>query len=294
MTSSDRSFEDRVREAVGEPMTPAQLVALDATVRPFEPAVIVQRADQPLRPVLRVALASATIAAAVVITLAALQLPTIAPSLGFGPEPTQEPSPSPSLTAPTPKPSPLPSLAEISDAALSPPDAAALRELAERYRLNDPPQDVAFERYISPDEYAAVMVPCLTEQGIPATALPDGGVGYGDWPEEQWLLQAEAAYRCNVRFPVHPIFEDPLSDDQLRRLYDYLVNELTPCLEEEGYSPSLPPTVDVFVASYESHPWSPWPEYDPRLEGEAEWYRLNEACPQVPSVEYLYGDAVSP
>ena len=230
-------------------------------------------------------------------TLAAIQLPTLAPSVGFGPEVTEEPSPSPSPapTDPTQSPSPLPSLVGAPDAPIAPPDAAALRELAERYRLDDPPQDVEFERYISPEEYAAVMVPCLTEQGIPVRALPDGGVGFDDWPEEQWLLQAEAVYRCHVRFPTHPMFEEPLSDDQLRRLYSYLVDDLTPCLEDQGYATTAPPAVEVFIETYPvGNAWSPWPANDPRLHDEEEWYRLNVACPQSPSLEFLYGDAVSP
>lgn len=255
---------------------------LDAAVQPFDPAVIAKRAAEPARPMLRFAQAAATIAAAVVISLAATQILSGAPSMGSGSDPTHEPSPEPSREVPP-------------DQALSPPDAAALRELAGRYMLEDPPQDVQFERYISPEEYAAVMVPCLTEQGIPASELPDGGVGFGDLPEEQWELQREAMYRCSVRFPTHPMFEEPLSDDQLRRLYDYLVGDLMPCLEEEGYATTPPPTVEVFIASYpDGNGWSPWPVSDPRLEDEEEWYRLNEVCPQSPSIEHLYGDGVSP
>lgn len=196
---------------------------------------------------------------------------------------------------PTQAPSPLPSLVGAPDGALPPPDAAALRELAERYMLDDPPQDAEFVRYISPEEYAAVMVPCLTEQGIPVRALPDGGVGYDDLPEEEWVRQREAGYRCHVRFPTHPMFEEPLSDDQLRRLYSYLVDDLTPCLEDEGYATTAPPAVEVFIETYPvGNAWSPWPANDPRLHAEEEWYRLNVACPQSPSIEYLYGDALSP
>jgi len=178
--------------------------------------------------------------------------------------------------------------------ALPPPDEQYLRELAERYELVDPPQDVAFERYISPDEYAAAMVPCLTQQGIPARALPDGGVSFGDIPPEQALAQHEAMYRCHVRFPTHPLFAEPLDDDQLRRLYDYLVNDLTACLKDEGYTTAAPPTVETFIASY-SHPeadvWSPYPIDDPRLEQPEEWYRLNQICPQSAPLEVLYSGA---
>lgn len=177
------------------------------------------------------------------------------------------------------------------------PDESASHEVASRYGLDDPPQDVEFERYISPEEYAATVVPCLTEQGIPATALPDGGIGFGDIPPEQALVQAEAMYRCEVRFPTHPMFLEPLDDDQLRRLYDYLAGDLTTCLEFEGYATLPPPTVEAFIASYRVPnvaSWSPWPVDDPRLLDITESGRLNQVCPQAPPYEVLYGGAVDP
>lgn len=189
------------------------------------------------------------------------------------------------------------SLAEAIGQAWPPPDEVALRDLAQRYGLDDPPRDVEFVRYISPEDYAAVMVPCLTDQGIPVTALPDGGIGFEDIPLDQAVLQAEAMYRCEVRFPTHPIFLEPLDSDQLRRLYDYLVEDLAACLVSEGYVTSAPPTVEVFIASYGDpnvEKWSPWPIDDPRLKDIAEWDRLNGVCPQIPPLEVLYAGAVSP
>lgn len=183
-------------------------------------------------------------------------------------------------------------LDEVLSQGWPPPSEEHLREIAESLRLDEPPQDVEFERYIYPDEYAAALVPCLTEQGVPASALPDGGIGFGDIPPEQARLQTEALYRCQVRFPVHPFFEQPLDDEQLRRLYDYLAEELTACLEAEGYATAPPPSAEIFIESYydpQSATWSPYPIEDPRLDQEAEWYRLNEVCPQTPPLEVLYG-----
>lgn len=188
--------------------------------------------------------------------------------------------------------SPPRSLDEALGQALPPPSEEDLRELAEQYGLDDPPQDVEFERYISTEEYAAVMVPCLTEQGIPVRALPDGGIGFDDIPLELAPLQMEAMYRCDARFPTHPLFAEPLDNDQLRRLYGYMVEDLLPCLEEEGYATPPPPSVETFIESYsdpEAYVWSPYPVEDPRLEQEAEWARLNEVCPQTPPLEVLYG-----
>jgi hypothetical protein len=177
-------------------------------------------------------------------------------------------------------------------AEFAPPSVDDLRGLAARYGLDDPPTDVEFERYISPDEYAIVMVPCLNELGIPASTLPDGGVGFGDIPADQALAQKEAMYRCEVRYPTHPRFLEPLDDGQLRRLYAYFVDELVHCLEAEGYVVDPPPTMETFVASYsdpESEAWTPYPVGDPQLEDTDEWYRLNQICPQTPPLEDLYG-----
>jgi hypothetical protein len=165
--------------------------------------------------------------------------------------------------------------------------------LADRFRLENPPQDVEFERYTSPDEYAAVMVPCLTEQGIPARSLPDGGVTIGEMPEDQWILANEAMYRCLVRFPTHPRYTEPPTEDQIRLIYEYWTGELAECLENEGYPVSQPPTFPVFLASYGAsgvEQWHPYPEDDPRLQDPDEWYRLNEVCPQSLPTEVLYPD----
>lgn len=208
----------------------------------------------------------------------------VASACTIGPDPTAE----------QPESSPL---GDVGDQAWPPPDAVALSDLAERYGLDDPPDDIEFERYISPEEYSAVMVPCLTDQGIPVTALPDGGIAFEDIPLDQAVLQAEAMYRCEVRFPTHPIFLEPLDTDQLRVLYAYQVNDLTTCLESEGYATSAPPTVEVFIASYSDpnvEKWSPWPIDDPRLQDTVEWNRLSEACPQIPPLEVLYAGAVTP
>lgn len=199
------------------------------------------------------------------------------------------------MTDPAPENSPPTTAIRPIGQDVTPPDEEALQELAALYMLDDPPQDVEFERYISPEEYAAVMVPCVTEQGIPVEALPDGGLSFGDIPPEQSVLQAEAMYRCEVRFPTHPMFLEPLDSQQLERLYDYFVGDLTACLHGEEYETPAPPSREAFVASYydpDAEPWSPWPVNDPRLEVVEEWHRLNQVCPQSPPLEVLYGDDV--
>lgn len=61
------------------------------------------------------------------------------------------------------------------------------------------------------------MAPCLTEQGIPVRALPDGGIAFGEIRAVQAPLQREAMYRCMVRFPTHPLFAEPSEVAELQR-----------------------------------------------------------------------------
>lgn len=168
----------------------------------------------------------------------------------------------------------------------------AASRLARGMRLDDPPQDVEFERYVTPDEWASLTVTCLVDQGIPAVLLPDGGVGFGNIPPEQAQAQREAAYRCSVRFPFDPRYEQPLSNEQLQILYEYRTGELAECLKSEGYIVPDPPTVEVFIESHADPGavvWHPYPEDDPRLHDMDEWYRINEVCPQNPPLDVLYG-----
>jgi len=82
MTSSDRSFEDRLREAVGEPMTPAQVVALDARL-----AQSVARSPTFLQG--RTLRRSVLLVAAVVIALPVAALAGVLPGLGESPPPPE-------------------------------------------------------------------------------------------------------------------------------------------------------------------------------------------------------------
>ena len=200
--------------------------------------------------------------------------------------PLSPPLSSPETTVPSPstsRPSPdeQPSRAEM---------LAAMQAAAQSLDLKDPPTDVEFERYITPEEYGEVMVECLSDQGIPVRHSGDGGVLFGDIPPDQALMQREAVYRCQVRFPTDPMYEKPLTSEQLRILYDYFVGELTECLGAEGYETWPAPSLSMFMAAYSTHPWSPYPMHDPRLRHEAEWYRLSSACPQIPPLSVLYGD----
>jgi len=152
------------------------------------------------------------------------------------------------------------------------------------------PTDVGLVRFVEPDEYGRVIAQCVRDQGFDATETFDGGVSYGAVPDDQTRAQREAIYRCEVQYPLHPRYLQPFTEDQIRTVYRYYVNELTPCLEAEGFAVGDPPSEETFIATYgTADMWSP---YDSILRGVSpeEWQQINERCPQEPPLEDLYGD----
>jgi hypothetical protein len=156
----------------------------------------------------------------------------------------------------------------------------ARAELLERFPEAEVPV-VAFVRFISPNEYGTTMADCATERGFPAEATADGGVRYGQIPPQQAEDVAVATYSCAVQYPVDPVYQQPLNQEQLAYLYDYYVNQLAPWLEEQGYSTPNPPSEATFTDRYESgEPWTPYATID--APSEDAWYELLRACPQEP------------
>ncbi len=70
----------------------------------------------------------------------------------------------------------------------------------------------------------------------------------------------------------------PPTEEQLEAHYQELL-ELKVCLEDEGYAIKDPPSLDVFVDSWDTGPWHPY-ESIPDSIAFSEWNRLNVECPQ--------------
>ena len=77
-----------------------------------------------------------------------------------------------------------------------------------------------------------------------------------------------------------PNYARPLNDEQVGYLYYYYTTELTPCLTDEGFDVSDPPSETTFVDQYSQAPWSPYD--DVTTSSEDEWFALQEKCPQMP------------
>lgn len=139
--------------------------------------------------------------------------------------------------------------------------------------------DVDMVRYVDPSEWAEAVQDCMIELGFGARVRPDGGIDF-DQVDGQEEANAVAYYTCSIRYPIDPDFARPLNQTQLEYLYDYYVNDLTSCLEDEGYAPGSAPSLITFVEQFDQAPWSPYDRVS--TSSESEWIDLTTACPQTP------------
>lgn len=179
------------------------------------------------------------------------------------------------LTAPPPPP-PLPPTEQY--ALYETRIEAEWESLRERYPDAVRP-DVEFERFLTDEEYDAVTLACLREQGIPAE-IDQYGVGV------RTALENEEEHRigwfvCGVRFPLSPNESLAYTEDELRYIYRYFVEQLTLCLENRGYDIAPAPSYPEFRARWwTDDTWSPYRDV---AERDAETARATEsACPPMP------------
>ena len=168
-----------------------------------------------------------------------------------------------------------------------------LELIAELSEYTEEPPEIV--RWIRPDEVFDVRGSCYEEQGFGLDADPvrnsaaavgkDGTRGEAEYHAE-WI--------CQAKYPVMPGREhSDLSDRTKRILYDYVVEELIPCLREHGYEGSYDD-----LPSYEAY-WermdtdSPWLAYNEELTAWSyeEGIDIEAFCPQEPNdgrLDYLY------
>lgn len=152
----------------------------------------------------------------------------------------------------------------------------------------EPPNDAEFIRFIEPGDYGRVHSDCIREQGFDATMTFDGGVHFGEIPEEQAPAQRQAIHRCLVMYPTHPRYTVPLSEEQIRVMYDYYVGPLTECLAGGGYQVEAAPSWETFLEHHGTPmAWIPYHAVDAQTP--EEWEDINQLCPQNPPLEELYG-----
>ena len=167
-----------------------------------------------------------------------------------------------------------------------------LAGIAERYGIDDPPE-VELERWIHPTEHGPTHEVCFAEAGFEVEGGPEGeGVQVVSRPAEaQRDLLNLAYYTCTARFFLDPDYTQLMTPDQLRVTYEYYREMLSPCLREQGYEPSEPPSLETFMATYgTADQWSPYDGLGITPEDRKTWERLYEGvCHGGPPAAARYG-----
>jgi hypothetical protein len=163
---------------------------------------------------------------------------------------------------------------------------AHLAEEAEVFGVENPPH-VDVVRVVTLSEQPPLVVACLEEQGFDAETSPDGqGVRITSVSEQMAAVHL-AQYVCDAKYPVTPRELQPLDDAQRRTTYTYLTTTLTRCLRDHGYEVAAPPSLETFLATYDTAPWNPW---DTVMVPAKRFDEVMRACPENPPSQLLWGD----
>lgn len=137
-------------------------------------------------------------------------------------------------------------------------------------------------RLVSLEEWPNAMAECLSAEGFVAIA-EDGGLSTSA-PFGQELPYAISYYVCSVEYPINPRVMVPLVEDQIRYLYEYYTQVMTPCLDAEGYEVPEAPSLQTFVSTYgQSGSWAPYTLVAEAVSSQEEWDRINRLCTQTPA-----------
>ncbi len=187
--------------------------------------------------------------------------------------------------------SPVGDLAELSESDKEAVREAQLAQLAAGYGLSDPPK-VQLERWIRPEELGPISEKCFGEAGFEVRSTPDGQ-GYEiitQVGKDQRDALHLTAYTCTARFFIDPRAMQPLTHDQLRIIHEFFGDFMIPCLRRLGYTPTDPPTLETFIATYSTTPWSPLKDAGVNENDVEAWDEIVKTCHQGPPAAALYGE----
>jgi hypothetical protein len=128
------------------------------------------------------------------------------------------------------------------------------------------------------DEYIPLLAACLREHGWPAEIRADGGLSVDSLADDQRQAFMAARGECEAEIGSLPP-APPLDEEQIRQRYEFLLGARQ-CLIDLGYPISDPPTVETFIETYATGPWSPFNDLADQTTSEHEWLEANERCPQ--------------
>lgn len=90
----------------------------------------------------------------------------------------------------------------------------------------------------------------------------------------------ESFYVCFAQYPLAEEFL-AVGEDHYKELYAYYVDEVKPCLENQGFTISDPPSFESWLAVAEQDEgkhWNPTTE----ITNEADFLAIQKICPQNP------------
>jgi hypothetical protein len=140
--------------------------------------------------------------------------------------------------------------------------------------------DIERVRFVSQAEYTGAMYDCLREEGVDVALSIDGDAFEITSIPEQAESTAVSLYTCKVRFPLDQSSGEPLDSESIAELYRHYVDELTPCLEREGFVIPPPPSRQTFLEEWPDLDWNPYFFVEDSDLGDFETLRL--ACPPAP------------
>jgi len=129
------------------------------------------------------------------------------------------------------------------------------------------------------EEWLAHLYDCIRQEGWTVSRLPDGGYQVAVPPGQQDAFR-RARDSCATALgpaPSAPV----LSQTEIRARYTYLVS-MRDCLIGLGYTISEPPSIDEFVDTWATGPWSPYNDLANQT-GPSGWEEANRTCPQIPN-----------
>ena len=141
-------------------------------------------------------------------------------------------------------------------------------------------------RVIPAAEWTQTFADCVNEFGFSVTVLSDGGVKQEADGSQIESLQV-ANFMCHAMYPMRPDQSGDLTEEQLKRSYEYQTVTLPACLAELGHEVTNAPSYETWKVT------QTWSELDALFSSFMSstgdyYYQVQESCPRNTPPEVLY------
>lgn len=159
---------------------------------------------------------------------------------------------------------------------------AALQSMADFWGVDDPPE-YPVTRWVLVEEADDIRADCMA--GLGYERSESGSYDTGGQSEAFGAAQ----YECIARYPQDPQYLLWWEEEQYRAQYEWVVQVLIPCLEEQGHPITDVPSRDVFIEQYETAPFYPFGQIP-----QPDFARVEAACPPEQAPTTVLFDGVAP